>query len=172
MHSYAAPPDCLLPIASPARADRVRGVSRAGLCSLHRAQHRGLSRSRPPIIEIIAQRPGQSPEEMERYVTIPIEIAIASTPGLKYIRSNTVCALSFIRLARTERSLSKIAHSSPVIATIAARSARAPAGNANGEHGQRVCDLDQPDAASTEDRKAFQPSLQFITPRKSCCSVP
>src|SRR5438093_3833764 len=52
----------------------------------------------PPIIEIIAQNPGQSPEEMERYVTIPIEIAIASTPGLKYIRSNTVYALSFIRL--------------------------------------------------------------------------
>ena len=35
----------------------------------------------PPIIKIIAQRPGQSPEEMERYVTIPIEIAIASSPG-------------------------------------------------------------------------------------------
>src|SRR5438477_3700202 len=52
----------------------------------------------PPIIEIIAQRPGQSPEEMERYVTIPIEIAIASTPGLRYIRSNTVYGLSFIRL--------------------------------------------------------------------------
>jgi cobalt-zinc-cadmium resistance protein CzcA len=52
----------------------------------------------PPIIEIIAQRAGQSPEEMERYVTIPIEIAVASTPGLKYIRSNTVYALSFIRL--------------------------------------------------------------------------
>jgi heavy metal efflux system protein len=52
----------------------------------------------PPIIEIIAQRPGQSPEEMERYVTIPIEIAIASAPGLRYIRSNTVYALSFIRL--------------------------------------------------------------------------
>src|SRR6476659_2175601 len=52
----------------------------------------------PPIIEIIAQYPGQSPEEMERYVTIPIEIAVASTPGLKYIRSNTVYALSFIRL--------------------------------------------------------------------------
>src|SRR5439155_4175699 len=52
----------------------------------------------PPIIEIIAQSPGQSPEEMERYVTIPIEIAVASTPGLKFIRSNTVYALSFIRL--------------------------------------------------------------------------
>jgi heavy metal efflux system protein len=52
----------------------------------------------PPIIEIIAQNPGQSPEEMERYVTIPLEIAVASTPGLKYIRSNTVYALSFVRL--------------------------------------------------------------------------
>src|SRR5262245_57265212 len=52
----------------------------------------------PPIIEIIAQWPGQSPEEVERYVTIPLEIAVSSTPGLKYIRSNTVFALGFIRL--------------------------------------------------------------------------
>jgi cobalt-zinc-cadmium resistance protein CzcA len=52
----------------------------------------------PPIIEIIAQYPGQSPEEVERYVTIPLEIALASTPGLTYIRSNTVFALGFIRL--------------------------------------------------------------------------
>src|SRR6267143_183292 len=52
----------------------------------------------PPIIEIIAQYPGQSPEEVERYVTIPIEIAVSSTPGLRFIRSNTVYALGFIRL--------------------------------------------------------------------------
>jgi len=52
----------------------------------------------PPIIELIAQWPGQSPEEVERYVTIPIEIAVASTPGLRFIRSNTVYALGFIRL--------------------------------------------------------------------------
>src|SRR5262249_24040074 len=52
----------------------------------------------PPIIEIIAQYPGQSPEEVERYVTIPIEIAVASTPGMKYLRSNTVFALGFLRL--------------------------------------------------------------------------
>src|SRR6266853_3028058 len=52
----------------------------------------------PPIVEIIAQFPGQSPEEVERYVTIPLEIAVASTPGLTYIRSNTVFALGFIRL--------------------------------------------------------------------------
>jgi len=47
---------------------------------------------------LIAQWPGQSPEEVERYVTIPIEIAVSSTPGLKYLRSNTVYALGFIRL--------------------------------------------------------------------------
>ncbi|MFL6974097.1 MAG: efflux RND transporter permease subunit [Xanthobacteraceae bacterium] len=52
----------------------------------------------PPILELIAQWPGQSPEEVERYVTIPIEIAVANTPGLKYVRSNTVYALGFIRL--------------------------------------------------------------------------
>lgn len=52
----------------------------------------------PPIIEIIAQQPGQSPEEVERYITIPIEVAVASTPGLKFIRSNTVYGLGFVRL--------------------------------------------------------------------------
>src|SRR5437764_13912158 len=52
----------------------------------------------PAIIEPIAQWPGQSPEEVERYVTIPIEIAVSSTPGLKCLRSNTVYALGFIRL--------------------------------------------------------------------------
>jgi cobalt-zinc-cadmium resistance protein CzcA len=52
----------------------------------------------PPIIEIIAQQQGQSPEEIERYITIPIEVAVASTPGLKFIRSNTVYGLGFIRL--------------------------------------------------------------------------
>jgi heavy metal efflux system protein len=52
----------------------------------------------PPIIEIIAQWQGQSPEEVERYVTVPIEIAVSSTPGLKFTRSNTVFALGFIRL--------------------------------------------------------------------------
>src|SRR6267142_6312335 len=52
----------------------------------------------PPIIEIIAQQQGQSPEEVERYITIPIEVAVASTPGLKFIRSNTVYGLGFVRL--------------------------------------------------------------------------
>ena len=52
----------------------------------------------PPIVEIIAQYPGQSAEEVERYVTIPIEIALSSTPGLTFIRSTTLYALGFLRL--------------------------------------------------------------------------
>lgn len=52
----------------------------------------------PPIIEIITQYQGQSAEEVERYVTVPLEIAVASTPGLKYVRSTTLYGLSFVRL--------------------------------------------------------------------------
>ena len=52
----------------------------------------------PPIVEIIAQNAGQSAEEMERYVTIPIEVAIASTPGLKFVRSTSLYGLALVRL--------------------------------------------------------------------------
>src|SRR5437868_4492434 len=52
----------------------------------------------PPIIEIIAQQQGQSPEEVERYIRIPIEIRVARTPGLTFTRSTTVYGIGFIRL--------------------------------------------------------------------------
>jgi cobalt-zinc-cadmium resistance protein CzcA len=88
-----------VPCPAPAGAGRVRGVSSG---SATRRSRRSTSKPipdpAPPIIELIAQWPGQSPEEVERYVTIPIEIAVSSTPGLKYLRSNTVYALGFIRL--------------------------------------------------------------------------
>ena len=51
----------------------------------------------PPILEIVAQNPGQSAEEIERFITIPIEIGIASTPGLRYVRSVSLYGLSFVR---------------------------------------------------------------------------
>ena len=90
--------DRLLPVAAAAGADCVWGVSRPRLRRVRELNIEAYPDPAPPIIEIIAQHPGQSPEEMERYVTIPIEIAVASTPGLKFIRSNTVYGLSFIRL--------------------------------------------------------------------------
>ena len=70
------------------RTTTSRDAAEAAFKAAPRSPRNSLRSVAPPIIEIIAQRPGQSPEEMERYVTIPIEIAIASTPGL-----NTVYAL-------------------------------------------------------------------------------
>jgi hypothetical protein len=39
------------------------------------------------MMEILAQSPGQSAEEIERYITIPIEIAVAGLPSLQHGRS-------------------------------------------------------------------------------------
>src|SRR6266699_3762769 len=36
----------------------------------------------PAIIEVVAQWPGASAEEMERQVTIPLEVTLAGMPGL------------------------------------------------------------------------------------------
>ena len=52
----------------------------------------------PVILEITAQAPGLSAEEMERYYTIPIEIGVAATPGVDNIRSTSFYGLSFVRV--------------------------------------------------------------------------
>src|SRR5690348_2947949 len=51
----------------------------------------------PAIIEVIAQYPGVSAEQMERQVTIPLEVALAGMPGLKYTRSKSLNGLSHLR---------------------------------------------------------------------------
>jgi cobalt-zinc-cadmium resistance protein CzcA len=53
----------------------------------------------PVILEITAQSPGQSAEEMERYFTIPIEVGLAATPGVDVIRSTSFYGLSFVRVS-------------------------------------------------------------------------
>jgi heavy metal efflux system protein len=52
----------------------------------------------PVILEITAQAPGLSAEEMERYYTIPMEIGLYSTPGIDIIRSTSFYGLSFVRV--------------------------------------------------------------------------
>src|SRR5215813_2077142 len=52
----------------------------------------------PPMVEIITQSPGQSAEEIERYITIPIEIAVAGMPGLQHVRSISLYGLSNVRV--------------------------------------------------------------------------
>src|SRR5438132_1547857 len=51
----------------------------------------------PPIIEVIAQNPGWSAEEMERQITVPIETQLNGMPGLDHIRSISLFGLSDIK---------------------------------------------------------------------------
>jgi multidrug efflux pump subunit AcrB len=51
----------------------------------------------PAIIEVVAQYPGYSAEEVERLVTIPLEITLAGMPGLTYTRSKSLAGLSHLR---------------------------------------------------------------------------
>lgn len=55
----------------------------------------------PPLVDIIAQSPGLSAEEMERYVTIPIEVQMAGIPHVKAIRTISLFGLSDIKLQFT-----------------------------------------------------------------------
>ena len=41
----------------------------------------------PPLVEIVTQSSGQSAEEIERYITIPIEIQMAGIPHVTAIRT-------------------------------------------------------------------------------------
>ncbi|HUY88594.1 MAG TPA: efflux RND transporter permease subunit [Pirellulales bacterium] len=52
----------------------------------------------PAIVEVIAKYPGASAEEVERQVTIPLEVAMAGMPGLKYRRSKSLFGLSHLRI--------------------------------------------------------------------------
>jgi cobalt-zinc-cadmium resistance protein CzcA len=51
----------------------------------------------PAIIEVVAQYPGMSAEEVERLVTIPLEVALAGMPGLDSTRSKSLFGLSHLR---------------------------------------------------------------------------
>ena len=41
----------------------------------------------PPLVDVITQSPGQSAEEIERYITIPLEVQLAGIPNLKVMRT-------------------------------------------------------------------------------------
>lgn len=51
----------------------------------------------PAIIEVVAQFPGASAEEVERQVTVPLEVALAGMPGLETTRSKSLFGLAHVR---------------------------------------------------------------------------
>ncbi len=51
----------------------------------------------PPLVEVITQNHGMSPEEMEKLIGIPLETALNGMPGLKYLRSISLAGLNDIK---------------------------------------------------------------------------
>ena len=51
----------------------------------------------PPRIETLVQPAGWAAEEVERYATVPLEVALNGMPGLDHIRSISVFGLSDIK---------------------------------------------------------------------------
>ena len=70
----------------------------AGAVALRELNIEAYPNPTPVILEITAQAPGLSAEEMERYYTRPIEIGLYTVPGIEVIRSTSFYGLSFVRV--------------------------------------------------------------------------
>ncbi|HEX3664422.1 MAG TPA: CusA/CzcA family heavy metal efflux RND transporter [Rhizomicrobium sp.] len=55
----------------------------------------------PPLVEIVTQSSGQSAEEIERYITIPIEIQMAGIPHVAAVRTISLFGLSDVKVQFT-----------------------------------------------------------------------
>ncbi|MDV2987584.1 UNVERIFIED_CONTAM: CusA/CzcA family heavy metal efflux RND transporter [Methylobacteriaceae bacterium AG10] len=52
----------------------------------------------PPLVDVITQNPGQSAEEIERYITIPIEVQLAGIPNAQVVRTISLFGLSDVKV--------------------------------------------------------------------------
>ena len=55
-------------------------------------------------VQVAAEAPGKSPEEIERFVTIPIELGMTGLPGLTEMRSLNRNGIAVITLVFTEKT--------------------------------------------------------------------
>src|SRR5271168_3234917 len=55
----------------------------------------------PPLVDVITQSSGQSAEEIERYITIPIEVQMAGIPHVQAIRTISLFGLSDVKVQFT-----------------------------------------------------------------------
>ncbi len=70
----------------------------AGLVAFSKLNIEAYPNPAPVILEITAQAPGLSAEEMEKYYTIPMEVGLYPTPGVVNVRSTSFYGLSFVRV--------------------------------------------------------------------------
>src|SRR3982074_2470918 len=69
----------------------------AGLTAYSRLDIEAYPNPVPPLVEVITQPEGWSAEEVERYVTIPLEIGLAGMRGLDHTRSQSLFGLSDVK---------------------------------------------------------------------------
>ena len=74
----------------------------AGVVSFQRMPVDAYPDLSPPMVELITQWPGHAAEEVERLVTLPIELEINGTPDLEVMRSISLYGLSDVRLTFRE----------------------------------------------------------------------
>ena len=55
----------------------------------------------PPLVDVVTQSTGQSAEEIERYITIPLEIQMAGIPNVQAIRTISLFGLSDVKIQFT-----------------------------------------------------------------------
>jgi cobalt-zinc-cadmium resistance protein CzcA len=55
----------------------------------------------PPLVDIVTQSTGQSAEEIEHYITIPLEIQMAGIPNVQAIRTISLFGLSDVKVQFT-----------------------------------------------------------------------
>lgn len=73
------------------------GLVAGGLYSFKQLDIEAYPNPVPPLVEIIAQPEGMSAEDVEHYVTVPLEIALAGMPGLEHTRSQSLFGLSDVK---------------------------------------------------------------------------
>ena len=69
----------------------------AGLIAYERLDIEAYPNPVPPLVELITQPEGWSAEEVERQITIPLEVTLAGMPGLEHIRSQSLFGLSDVK---------------------------------------------------------------------------
>src|SRR5690349_10537420 len=76
----------------------------AGVLSFQRMPVDAYPDLSPPMVELITQWPGHAAEEVERLVTLPIEVEMNGVPHMEVMRSISLYGLSDIRLTFGENT--------------------------------------------------------------------
>ena len=77
------------------------GLSAAGVAAFLKLNIEAYPDPVPPLVDIVTQNTGQSAEEMERYITIPIEIQMAGIPHVTAVRTISLFGLSDVKVQFT-----------------------------------------------------------------------